>query len=499
MENVSKRFGATQALRGVEFEARSGEVLALIGENGAGKSTLMKVLSGAHQPDEGKMELLGRPYAPSGPYQARLAGVAMIYQELNLAPHLTVEDNILLGQERTKLGIVNRGAGRAIAREALSRLGHAGLDLRLPVERLSVGLQQVIEIARALASHAKVIVFDEPTSSLTRHDVQQLFTAIRKLRNEGLAIVYISHFLEEIRQICDRFRVLRDGASVGEGTVAGTTDAQIVSLMVGRSIKELFPQVPHQSGDVMMTVESLSGRRAPREASFQLRRGEILGIAGLVGAGRTELLRSLLALDPIRSGKVRLGAIAPAATPRARLRAGLGMVSEDRKTEGLAQERSVADNLTYSYLRPYSRFGWLNLRRRDAAVQTWIERISIKTRGPSQPVRELSGGTQQKVALARVLHQEADILLLDEPTRGIDVGTKAEIYRLIGELAAAGKAVIFVSSYLPELMASCDRLGVMSRGRLREIRPVSKWTEEEVLACAVSEDQAEADEINSHA
>ncbi|HEY2882174.1 MAG TPA: sugar ABC transporter ATP-binding protein, partial [Pirellulales bacterium] len=373
-------------------------------------------------------------------------------------------------------------------REALNRLGHGQLDLQMPVGQLSVGMQQVVEIARALASQAKVLIFDEPTSSLAHHDVDRLFTAIRKLRDDGLAIIYISHFLEEIRKICDRFAVLRDGQTVGAGRVADTTDAQVVALMVGRSVAELFPQVPHEIGEVILSLEKLSGRRLPIEASLQLRRGEILGISGLVGAGRTELLRGLFALDPVRSGKLRIGMVAPAATPRARIRAGLGMVSEDRKQEGLAQTRSIADNLTYSRLQPYARAGFLNLRRRDAAVQNWIERMAIKARGPEQAVMELSGGTQQKVAIARVLHQEADVLLLDEPTRGIDVGTKAEIYRLIGQLAAAGKSVIFVSSYLPELMAMCDTIGVMSRGRLREIRPVKQWTEESVLACAVSED-----------
>jgi ribose transport system ATP-binding protein len=489
MQGVSKRFGATQALRNVELEARAGEVLALIGENGAGKSTLMKVLSGAVIPDAGQMTLSGQPYAPRGPHQARLAGVAMIYQELNLAGHLSVEDNILLGQERKAWGILDRHAGRALARETLARLGHENLDPQTPVWRLSVGMQQIVEIARALVSQAKVIVFDEPTSSLTRHDVQQLFRTIQSLRADGLAIIYISHFLEEIRQICDRFAVLRDGASVGAGEIVSTSDSQIVSLMVGRSVAELFPRVSHQLGVPILSLERLSGRRIPRDASFELRRGEILGIAGLVGAGRTELLRTLFGLDPVRSGKIRIGTLNPSGTPRARIKAGLGMVSEDRKGEGLAQSQSVADNLTYSRLTPYSRWGWLNLRRRDRAVQDWIVRMTIKTRGPAQAIAELSGGTQQKVALARLLHQEAEVLLLDEPTRGIDVGTKAEIYRLIGELAAAGKAVIFVSSYLPELMATCDSIGVMSRGKLREIRPVDDWTEETVMTCAIGEDE----------
>jgi ribose transport system ATP-binding protein len=489
MEGICKRFGATHALRGVTLEARAGEVLALIGENGAGKSTLMKVLSGAIQPDAGQISLGGKSFSPRNPHQARIAGIAMIYQELNLAPHLSVADNIVLGCERRRFGILNRGACRAIARRALELLGHGQLDVALPVEKLSIGMQQIVEIARALASNAKVLVFDEPTSSLARHDAERLFATIRNLRQSGLAIIYISHFLEEIRRVCDRFVVLRDGNTVGQGDVAGTSNSQIVAQMVGRNITELFPTVQHTAGDPLLAVHGISGRRMPREVSFDLKRGEILGVAGLIGAGRTELLRCLAALDPVRFGTVRLGVLSPRATPQARIRAGFGMVSEDRRAEGLAQQRSIADNLTYSRLGKYSRLGWLNLSRRRTVVKFWIDRMAIKARGPEQPVGELSGGTQQKVAIARILHQDADVLLLDEPTRGIDVGTKSEIYRLIGELAAAGKAIVFVSSYLPELLAICDRVAVMSRGELRAIRPASEWTEEAVLACAVSENE----------
>ena len=275
------------------------------------------------------------------PHQARLAGVAMIYQELNLAPHLSVEDNILLGQERRRFGLLDRRTGRAIAKRALDLLGHGQLDLQTIVATLPVGMQQIVEIARALASEAKVFILDEPTSSLARHDVDRLFDVIRKLRDNGLAIIYISHFLEEIRRLCDRFTVLRDGQTIQSGNVAETTDSQIVSLMVGRNMQELFPQVEHSLGETIISVDRLSGRRIPQHVSFQLRRGEILGIAGLVGAGRTELLRLLLALDAVRSGQVRLGQFSPAATPRFRIRAGLGMVSEDRKAEGLAQRRSA--------------------------------------------------------------------------------------------------------------------------------------------------------------
>jgi ribose transport system ATP-binding protein len=485
MAAISKRFGATTALDAVSLELHAGQVLGLIGENGAGKSTLMSVLSGALTPNDGSMELAGSRYAPRGPHDARRAGVAMIYQELNLAPDLSVEENIMLGQERSTLGVVDRSAHRRLARAALERLGHADLPLEKPVRRLSVGMQQVVEIARALVGRSKVIVFDEPTSSLARADAERLFLTIGRLRQEGLGVVYISHFLEEIRRVCDSYLVLRDGKSVASGPLAGTSEAQIVSLMVGRSVDELYPSVPHTPGETLLTVDALCGMPKPHDVSFDLRRGEILGLAGLVGAGRTELIRTIFALDAVRAGRVRVGTVFPVATPKARIRVGLGYVSEDRKREGLALGRSIADNVTYSRLQPYSRAGWLNLNLRRHAVADWMQRLEIKSTSSENAVDSLSGGNQQKVALARALHQRADVLLLDEPTRGIDVGTKATIYRLIGELAAAGKAILFVSSYLQELLQVCDRIGVMSRGRLREIRPASAWTEESLLARAI--------------
>lgn len=498
MCGISKSFGATQALRDVSLEVPAGRVLALIGENGAGKSTLMKVLSGAHSPDAGTMMLNGRPFAPSGPHDARLAGVGMIYQELNLAPDLSVEDNIMLGQEHRRWGLLNRRVQRDKVRRALDLLGHPDLSPNKLVRDLPIAQQQLVEIARALASDCKVIVFDEPTSSLTRADVEHLFVVIRRLRLAGLGIVYISHFLEEIRQVCDCYAVLRDGRSVGSGELSGTSDANIVGLMVGRDVSELFPSVPHTPGDVVLRVGGLSGESSPNDVSFELRRGEILGIAGLIGAGRTELLRCLFGLNPCRMGTLARPdresecrtndrrATGKSARPTNRIAEGFGLVSEDRKTEGLAQSRSIADNMTYSQLKPYSRFGWLNLAKRRSAVANWMQRLHVKAASPDQSIGELSGGNQQKVAIARVLHQQADILLLDEPTRGIDVGTKAEIYRLMGEQAAAGKAIIFVSSYLTELLAVCDRVAVMSRSRLKEIRAAKDWTEDAVMTAAVN-------------
>jgi ribose transport system ATP-binding protein len=409
----------------------------------------------------------------------------MIYQELNLAPDLDVVENVMLGQEARRFGLVDRAAQHQRVAAALALLGREDLALGVPVGQLSVADQQVVEIARALVTEAKVIVFDEPTSSLTQHDVDSLFRVIEKLKRSGIAMIYISHFLEEIRRIADRYVVLRDGAVAGEGWLSGTRESDIVALMVGRRVEELFPTVPHTPGEVVLSLEMLSGRAAPRDVSLQLRRGEILGIAGLVGAGRTELLRCLLALEPVRAGTIRIRGMTVRPTPCDRNRAGLGLVSEDRKGEGLAQRETIADNITYSRLAPYSRFGWLNLRRRRAAVNEWMRRLAVKAQSSEQLVEHLSGGNQQKVALARVLHQDADVLLLDEPTRGIDVGTKSEIYRLMAQLAAEGKAIIFVSSYFTELVSVCDRVGVMARGRLREIRPADEWTSASMLTAAL--------------
>jgi len=431
------------------------------------------------------MQLEGATYAPANPHEARSAGIAMIYQELNLAPDLSVEDNIMLGRENRRFGLLDRTTQRRQVREALRLLGHAELHPETPVHQLSVGAQQLVEIARALVFDARVIVFDEPTSSLTAKDVEHLFAVIARLRDSGRGIIYISHFLEEVRSLCDAYTVFRDGRVAGSGRLAGASEADLVQMMVGRSVAELFPQVPHQPGEVLLSVAGLSGHRVPREVSFELRRGEILGIAGLVGAGRTELLRCLFGLDTVREGTLQVSGRTSRNTPRARIAAGLALVSEDRKGEGLAQSQSIADNLTYSRLTDYRRFGWLDLRRRRRAVRDWMSRLQVKARSPEQPVSELSGGNQQKVAIARVLHQNAEILLFDEPTRGIDVGTKAEIYRLLGEQAAAGKGVIFVSSYFAELRAVCDRIGVMSRGRLKEIRPAQNWTEPELLQAAM--------------
>jgi ribose transport system ATP-binding protein len=486
--NVSKSFGASRALNGVSFELAAGEVHALVGENGAGKSTLMKVLSGAVRPDGGVLSLGGKDYAPRSPKDAHRAGVAMIYQELALAPHLSVEANVMLGQERTAAGLVRRGAHRKLAADALRRLGHPEIPLDEPAGRLSVGAQQLVEVARALVSDARVIIFDEPTSSLAEHDAARLFQVIRRLRSEGIGVVYISHFLEEVRAIADRYTVLRDGEAVATGPIAGVELREIIRQMVGRELTEIFPKVPHEPGESVLELSSLEApHRFPLHADLRLRRGEILGIAGLVGAGRTELLRAVFGLAPVVAGKVVVkGYTSARATPRARIRQGLGFLSEDRKEEGLALIRSIEDNVTYPALRRHATLGWLNLGARRREVRGLLRRVNVKCEGPAQAVAKLSGGNQQKVALARLLHQRADVILLDEPTRGIDVGSKAEIYRMIGELAAGGTAVLMVSSYLPELFGVCDRLAVMCRGALTDARAVSDWDQHTVMEAATA-------------
>ena len=482
MHGIRKAFGATQALDGVDLQVGAGEVLALVGENGAGKSTLMKVLSGAHAPDAGAMWLDGSPYRPRSPHDARLAGVAMIYQELSLAPHLPVVENILLGMEPVRWGLNRRGDMRRRAAEALRQLGRTDIALDTPVAALPIADRQLVEIARAVAIGCRVLVLDEPTSSLTSDDIRHLFGLIRHLRTQGHAIVYISHFLEEVKAISDRFTVLRDGRSVAEGHTAATPTAHIIGSMVGREVKDLYPRSPRSPGDIVLEVDALRATPKPLHASLALRRGEVLGIAGLVGAGRTELLRALFGLAPVRSGRVRLGAWVGRASPAHRWAQGMGMVSEDRKTEGLALTLSVADNLTLSRLSGLGPLGLVLPSRQAAAARVWTDRLRIRCRDGQAPVGSLSGGNQQKVAVGRLLHHDVDILLLDEPTRGIDVGSKAELYRVIDDLASHGKAILMVSSYLPELFGVCDRIAVMCRGRLGPARPVGECNEAGVMA-----------------
>ena len=499
IRGVRKAFGATLALRGVDLVVQPGEVHALIGENGAGKSTLMKVLSGAHAPDAGTIELDGRTFQPEDPLSARQAGVAMIYQELNLAPHLSVEENILLGSTPNRLGWIQRRERTARARAALSQLGADDIPTWAPVRSLTVARQQLVEIARSLLAQPKVLIMDEPTSSLTRVDTENLFRVIRRLSASGVAVVYISHFLEECQALCSRWTVLRDGESVGTGPMAGTRVEEIIRLMGGRDVHELYPRTPHELGPPVLELRGLQGHSKPASVSLSLRRGEILGIAGLVGAGRTETLRALFGLDDLRGGEVVWdGARDGGADPAQRLARGMGLLSEDRKDEGLLLNRSVSENLLLTRLGPLTRMGWVSAGRARAEASRWIETMEVKTPGPETPLGHLSGGNQQKVALGRLLYHDARVLLLDEPTRGIDVGSKASIYRRIGEAARDGKSVIFVSSYLPELLGVCDTVAVMSRGTLVASRPASEWTEHEVLAAAIGQPDGGPGEVQPH-
>lgn len=497
MRGIRKSFGATAALAGVDLSVAPGEICGLVGQNGAGKSTLMAILAGALAPDAGTMEIAGRPYAPRNPIEARRAGVAMIYQELSLAPHLSVMENVLLGAEPMRFGLVDRARMRAMAGAALAQLGHEDIAPDAAVGSLSVAQQQLVEIARALAVGCRVLVLDEPTSSLGAADVQRLFALLRRLKSQGHAIVYISHFIEEVKTITDRFVVLRDGRNAGGGVTAEASNHAIVSLMVGSAPEDLFPRTPRHAGEPLLEVAGLE----PGSATFTLHRGEILGIAGLVASGRTRLLRTLFGLHAVKSGRIRIGAYSAGASggPRERWRAGMGLLSEDRKDEGLALGMSVADNLTLTRLDPFGPNTLVLPARQKASARAWIDRLGIRCAGPAQPAAELSGGNQQKIALARLLHHDVDVFVLDEPTRGIDVGSKAQIYRLIDELVAlrpgsghadrAGfdpgdrkpKAVLMVSSYLPELLGLCDRIAVMRRGRLQPARSAAGLTEHELM------------------
>jgi ribose transport system ATP-binding protein len=487
MRGIGKRFGATIALDRVNLSVAAGEICGLIGENGAGKSTLMTILAGAVQPDEGAMAIDGRPYAPRSPIEARRAGVAMIHQELSLAPHLSVMDNILLGVEPTRVGFLQRGRMAELATRALTELGHGDLPPDTPVGSLSTPLQQIVEIARAIAVGCRVLVLDEPTSSLGREDARRLFAMLARLRDQGHAIVYISHFLEEVTEIASRFVVLRDGRNAGEGPTAAATHDSIVAMMIGGSARALFPRGPREPGEAILTVDALQ----PGDASFTLRRGEVFGIAGLIGAGRTRLLRTLFGLEPVRGGSITLGVHSGPGTPRDRWQQGMGMLSEDRKHEGLATGLSIADNLTITNLAPFGTAGAVWPARQRLAASGWIARLAVRCAGPAQPVSELSGGNQQKVALARLLYHGVDVLVLDEPTRGIDVSSKAQIYALIDALVGtsarpAPKAVLLVSSYLPELLGVCDRVAVMFRGRLQEARPVADLVESELMVATMT-------------
>ncbi len=499
LRDIAKRFGATEALAGVDLTLSAGEVHALIGENGAGKSTLMSVVAGALEPDRGEMRVDGRPYAPRTPLEARRRGIALIHQELSLCPHLSAAENILLGAEPARWGWLDAPAARRRAQALLDHFAHPDLTPDARVGDLPLAARQVVEICRALAADARILLMDEPTSSFQRVEIDRLFALIRRLAAQGIAVIYISHLLEEVREIAGRYTILRDGRSVDTGSIAGASTGRLIEQMVGRPVAGLFPErapAPDRAGpgparreEVLLVVHDIAAPPALKHASFALARGEILGIAGLAGSGRTELVRALFGLEPAAAGRIVLHGrtlAAPGARPARRLGQGFGYLSEDRTREGLTLGLSVADNLTATRLSACARrWGWLDLAAQVAAARTWIDALRVRAASPWQPIRALSGGNQQKVAIGRLLFQDADVLLLDEPTRGIDIGSRAQIYETIARSAAQGKAVLLVSSYLPELFGLCHRLAVMSRGRLSPARPVDDWTPEAVLATAI--------------
>ncbi|MFF5259013.1 sugar ABC transporter ATP-binding protein [Actinomadura viridis] len=488
MRGIAKRFPGVRALDGVDLDVRPGEVHCLLGQNGAGKSTLIKVLAGAHRPDSGEILLGGEPFAPSDPTAAMRAGIATIYQELDLVDGLSVADNIFLGHEHARLGFTRRADGERAARALLTRLGHGEIPPRREVGRLPAAGRQVVSMARALSHDARLIVMDEPSAALAHDEVSNLFRIIRELTAEGVAVVYISHRLEEIREIGDRVTVLKDGRAVAGGLPARTTPtSRIVSLMTGRDVAYVFPERPGPdagSGDrpEVLRVEGLTLAGSFEDVSFSVRAGEIVGLAGLVGSGRSEILETVYGTRRPTRGRVLLDGrpVRPGDTGAA-VRRGMGMAPEERKSQALLLHESVARNVTLSGLGRYSSLGWLNRRRELDDVRSQIAALDIRPDDPARPVATLSGGNQQKVVLARWLVGAAAgrgtarpdgspgglrLLVLDEPTRGVDVGARAELYAVIRDLAGQGVAVLLVSSEVPEVLGLADRVLVVREGRI---------------------------------
>jgi ribose transport system ATP-binding protein len=492
VRGLHKRY-ASPVLADVDFELGPGEVHALVGANGAGKSTLARVLSGLTAPDAGVMTLDGRPFAPRSKAEAERAGVQMVMQELNLVGTLSVAENLFIRDLPRRLGFVDYAGLHRRAEEALAAVGLEHVDPAAPVARLGVGHQQLVEIAAALARKSRVLILDEPTAALTAPEIERLFAHVRRLAAQGVGVIYVSHRMDEIRALTHRTTVLRDGRVVETAPTADLPLDRIVRLMVGGAAEPLDPGSgagpgARTPGAVALRVEGLTRGAAVRDVSFEVRRGEILGVAGLVGSGRTELLRALFGADRPDAGRVVVnGKPAAIRSPRDAVRAGVGMIPEDRKQHGLLLSQPVRVNATLARLRAVTgRAGWIAPDRERATADDLSRRVAVQRATAEQPVAELSGGNQQKVVLARWLLRDPDVLLLDEPTRGIDVAAKATVYRLLGELAARGKALVMVSSELRELMAVCDRIAVLSAGRLVATFARGEWTEDGIMAAAIS-------------
>ena len=490
MREITKSFAGNAVLMGVTVEARAGEVLALLGENGAGKSTLMKILAGVHHPDGGRILIDGREVAFARPANALAAGVAMIYQELSLAPHLTVAENIFLGREPLKtsaLGWINQREMNRRAQELLDEYGFR-INARQRVGGLSAASRQQVEITRAIVEARRVVVMDEPTSSLTDREVEELFRLIRDLKRRGLAIIYISHRLEELPAIADHLTILRDGRAVYSGRWGEITTDEMIRHMAGRELKEIFPPRSARVGEVKLRVTGLTGAPRFENVSFEARAGEVVGIAGLAGAGRTEMVEAIFGAHPADAGEIELnGERIEAAQPTRSVARGLSLLTEDRKRTGLCLNLPMATNITLANVGALVQGGRLQRRVELQAANEYIGKLAIKPPSPAKAVARLSGGNQQKSLLARWLFAKSNVFLLDEPTRGVDVAARAEIYREINELAEAGAAIVMVSSDLPELLGMADRILVMRRGRLVADLPAKQTTQEEILKHAAVE------------
>lgn len=493
MEHISKSFPGVRALNDVTLQVRAGEVHALVGENGAGKSTLMKILSGALPKDSGKIVFDGREASIQHPGDALALGIAMIFQELNLVPYLDVGQNIFLGREPTRRG--DRIDWPALYDRARQRLEMIGIDIdpRAKVGDLSIAQQQMVEIGKALSRQSRLIVMDEPTSSLTEHETDRLFELIRSLKSQGVTIIYISHRLEEIFAIVDRVTVLRDGQWVGTRDIGQVNQTALVQMMVGRDIAEVFAKEAAARRNVVLEVKNLSSANFLHDINLQLYRGEILGIAGLVGSGRTTLARTLFGAEKIDRGEIRLdGQAVTISSPQAAIRQGIGLVPEDRKDQALFLNMAVSDNIVMSDWPELSRLGVINFNRVRSVAQTAVKKLDIRTPSLRQRARNLSGGNQQKTAIARWLTLQPRVLILDEPTRGIDVGAKAEIHALMSQLAKQGMGIVMISSELPEILGVSDRIMVMHEGSMTAEFTRGEATQEAIMVAATGANQRPA-------
>lgn len=485
---ISVVFPGVRALDGVSFAAHAGQVHALMGENGAGKSTLLKVLSGVNRVAEGALWIDGQRHVFSNAREALREGVAIIYQELTLSPNMSVAENLLLGQLPTRQGFVNRRALKQKALAILADLGEGEIHPSTKVRELSIGQQQMIEIGRALLRDAKVIAFDEPTSSLSIQEIRQLKRIVKRLRDEGRVVLYVTHRMEEVFEMCDAVTIFRDGQHIRtHEDMSALNHDLLVSEMVGRDIDDVYGYRAREHGDVMLDVEGIQGRGLKAPVSFSVKRGEVFGLFGLVGAGRSELLRLVCGVESPKAGNVHFkGESRRFKSPAEAIRTGIAMCPEDRKSQGIFPVASVADNLNISCRRFFKRWGFFRHPGRERRnAESYIQQLSVKTPGPRAPIGKLSGGNQQKVILARWLAEEIDLFVMDEPTRGIDVGARRDIYSLLYDLAEQGKSVVVISSDLAEVSSICDRIAVMRDGELVETVPRESATPERLLGLAL--------------